>query len=241
MVQGKRRDQCSALAWVGLRHWIKQKLWFYKLQRICHISLSLFQEFGKRNCGAVKVKSLLLAEPRSLHCNLIFSVLLGDPETPGVSEITSNYFTGRTHQLDRFDPAYPSEREGGSMDCVQLSLCVILISFHVLHPWPRRNGAWPQSKPSIPSFVWECSSIGFVSLALLSLSLFKFSFGYTCSMHKFQGQGLNPCHSSNPSHCNDNTRSLAHWATRELQALPFLKLVNSGEIPAHNFTATAWF
>ena len=26
----------------------------------------------------------------------------------------------------------------------------------------------------------------------------------------FPGQGLNPCHSSDPSHCSDNARSLTH-------------------------------
>ena len=33
---------------------------------------------------------------------------------------------------------------------------------------------------------------------------------------KFQGQGLNPCHSSDLSHSSDNVGSLTHWATREL-------------------------
>ena len=42
---------------------------------------------------------------------------------------------------------------------------------------------------------------------------FKF-FGHTHSMWKFSGQGWNPCHSSDPSHCSDNTRSLTHCATR---------------------------
>lgn len=34
--------------------------------------------------------------------------------------------------------------------------------------------------------------------------------------HKFPGQGLNPLYNSNPSHCNDNARSLTHCARREL-------------------------
>ena len=42
-------------------------------------------------------------------------------------------------------------------------------------------------------------------------------FGYTYSMQKFSGQGLNPYYSSDPSHSNDNTRFLTHWTTRELQ------------------------
>ena len=43
-------------------------------------------------------------------------------------------------------------------------------------------------------------------------------------MQKFQGQGLNLCQSSNPSHGSDNARFLTHRATRELPALGFLKV-----------------
>ena len=34
---------------------------------------------------------------------------------------------------------------------------------------------------------------------------------------KFPGKGLNPCHSSDLSHCSDNTGSLTCCTTRELQ------------------------
>ena len=44
-------------------------------------------------------------------------------------------------------------------------------------------------------------------------------------MWKFPDQGSNPCHSSNQSHYSDNTRSLTHWATREL--LPVLFFVEN--------------
>ena len=43
-----------------------------------------------------------------------------------------------------------------------------------------------------------------------------FIFGCASGMPKFQGQGLNLSHSSDPSHCSDNAESLTHWATREL-------------------------
>ena len=43
-----------------------------------------------------------------------------------------------------------------------------------------------------------------------------FLFGCVCSTWKFPGQGLNPCHSSDPSHCSDNARSLIYCVTREL-------------------------
>ena len=39
---------------------------------------------------------------------------------------------------------------------------------------------------------------------------------FGCSMWKFPGQGSNLHHSYNQSHSIDNTRSLTHWATREL-------------------------
>ena len=41
-------------------------------------------------------------------------------------------------------------------------------------------------------------------------------------MWKFLDQGLIQRHSSDPSHCSDNGRSLTHWATRELPRLCFL-------------------
>ena len=45
---------------------------------------------------------------------------------------------------------------------------------------------------------------------------FFFFFGHGHSMWKFPGQGSNPYHISDPSHCSDDTRSLTCCATREL-------------------------
>ena len=50
------------------------------------------------------------------------------------------------------------------------------------------------------------------------LCLFSVSFSFFVhahSMWKFLGQGSNPHHSSNPSRCNDNARSLTHCTKRE--------------------------
>ena len=41
-------------------------------------------------------------------------------------------------------------------------------------------------------------------------------FGCAQGMQKFLGQGLNPCHSSDPSYNSDNAKSFSHGATREL-------------------------
>ena len=46
--------------------------------------------------------------------------------------------------------------------------------------------------------------------------LFVYYSGITFSMWKFPDQGWNPGHSSDLSHSSDKTRSLTHWATREL-------------------------
>ena len=46
--------------------------------------------------------------------------------------------------------------------------------------------------------------------------------GLTLSMRKFPGQGVNLSHGSNLSHCSDNTGSLTHQATRELQEMLYL-------------------
>ena len=50
---------------------------------------------------------------------------------------------------------------------------------------------------------------------------FLFFFGHAYGMHKFTGQGLNLCHSSNQSHSRDNARSLTHWAIGELFYMDF--------------------
>ena len=51
----------------------------------------------------------------------------------------------------------------------------------------------------------------------------QFSFGCAHGMWKFPDQGSNPYPSSDLSHCSDNTRSLAHCATRELSQSNILK------------------
>ena len=43
--------------------------------------------------------------------------------------------------------------------------------------------------------------------------------GHSCSMWKFPSHGSNPCCRSNQSHSHDNSGSLTHWATRELQKI----------------------
>ena len=53
----------------------------------------------------------------------------------------------------------------------------------------------------------------YVASPLVFISLIFF--GHTCGMWKFPGQGLNSCHSSNPSCFSDNARSLTHSASGE--------------------------
>ena len=50
----------------------------------------------------------------------------------------------------------------------------------------------------------------------LRIFFFFSFFGCASGIQNFPGQGLNPCHSSNLSHSNDNNRSLTCLATREL-------------------------
>lgn len=51
---------------------------------------------------------------------------------------------------------------------------------------------------------------------LYYLFTYLFIFDCTHALWKFQGQGSYWHHSSNQSHKRDKTRSLSHWATREL-------------------------
>ena len=55
-----------------------------------------------------------------------------------------------------------------------------------------------------------------ISLKFFFFFFFFFFFGHTCSMRKFPGQGMNPCHSSNGGCHSDNARYLTHCATRKL-------------------------
>ena len=43
-----------------------------------------------------------------------------------------------------------------------------------------------------------------------------------CGIWKFPGQGSNPCHCNDPSHCSDNAGSLTCCTTREFLLLSFL-------------------
>ena len=44
----------------------------------------------------------------------------------------------------------------------------------------------------------------------------QFFFGCSHGIWMLSDQGLNPCHSSDPSHCSDNARSSTHCATKKL-------------------------
>ena len=50
----------------------------------------------------------------------------------------------------------------------------------------------------------------------------SFFFCLSQSIWKFPGQGWDPHHSSDPSLCSDNARSLTCCTTRELLLVPFL-------------------
>ena len=58
--------------------------------------------------------------------------------------------------------------------------------------------------------------------SFLSSFLFSFFLCQAHSMWKFLGQRQNLSHSSDPSHCSDNTRSLTHCAKRDLLVPCFL-------------------
>lgn len=66
----------------------------------------------------------------------------------------------------------------------------------------------------------------------LSFFSFFFFFGHAHSMWTFLGQGLNQHHSSDPSRCSNNTRSLTHCATRNSSICFFKKwlLLGPGDI-----------
>ena len=71
-------------------------------------------------------------------------------------------------------------------------------------------------------------SYSFLSTSLLLpwLVFFFFFFGCICSMWKFLGQGLNPCHSCSPSYSSVNSGSLTSCSTREL--LSFVRFFSIG-------------
>ena len=61
----------------------------------------------------------------------------------------------------------------------------------------------------------------------LFVCLFVFCFVCTRPMSKFLGHGLNLNHSSDPSCCNDNARSLTCCAARELQFTFYFNHLNA--------------
>ena len=57
-------------------------------------------------------------------------------------------------------------------------------------------------------FFYFCFSFFLSWIFFFSFFFFFFFFGHVCSTWKFQGQGSNPCHSSDPNHSSDNTEYL---------------------------------
>ena len=64
----------------------------------------------------------------------------------------------------------------------------------------------------------------YISYCHVLLSLSLFFLGHMSSVWKFPGQGSNPCHSSSPSWCSNNVRSLTLCTTRELQHVLLFEL-----------------
>ena len=69
--------------------------------------------------------------------------------------------------------------------------------------------------------------------------LFLF-FVCSCGTLKFPAQGLNPCHSSDPSCCSDNSGSLTHCATRELLMVLFLRCWKCSKLGDGCTTLNIW-
>jgi len=55
----------------------------------------------------------------------------------------------------------------------------------------------------------------------ISLRILFYFFGHAQGIRKVPGQGSNPQHSSDLSHCTDNTGSLTRCATREILSVNF--------------------
>ena len=82
--------------------------------------------------------------------------------------------------------------------------------------WPgglSLSSWWPCISLPWPSCVCVCVCV--CVCARVCVCVF---FGCTCNMRKFPGQGLNPCHSSDLSHCSDNDRPLTWCTTQEFPA-----------------------
>ena len=61
---------------------------------------------------------------------------------------------------------------------------------------------------------WNCWIIWYFCFGIFFFWLHQKQNKQTDSMRKFLGQGLDPCHSSNPSHSRDHLGFLTNWATR---------------------------
>ena len=83
-----------------------------------------------------------------------------------------------------------------------------------------------------------CTCLNFTTLkggTIFSFIWFWLWFRLCCWNVEFPDLGSNPCHSSNLSHTNNNTRSLTHWVTRELLFSLILGPKESQELPqGHN-------
>ena len=98
-------------------------------------------------------------------------------------------------------------------------------------PWETREregytGSWLLLSPP-SSFKWADLKCPLDAPCLASswclCSVFSFFFfPQACRMWKFLAQGLNPCHSGDPSHCSNNAGSLPCCTTGELQYLIFV-------------------
>ena len=123
--------------------------------------------------------------------------------------------------------------------CFPCCLCLLSL-FGVIHPpntraqcWLLKSGRDQHLRTREPS--WDVLSMADVEVFYTPMDprlnrctfwiriwiLFLFvcffvCFGCACGMHKFLGQGLNLCHSSDLSHCSNSAGSLTHWTTREL-------------------------
>lgn len=77
----------------------------------------------------------------------------------------------------------------------------------------ERGGCEDESKPS---FLGTEGMMALTQNNEYSSSEVSCFCGHACGMQKFLGRGSIPCHHSDQSHSNGNTRSSTCWATREL-------------------------
>ena len=101
--------------------------------------------------------------------------------------------------------------------CCEISCCLSFSKTAPPHGEGRTASAahpmmlyWSQFHPILPLTL---------SIPMAASFFFFFFFsGYDSNMcvNSFPGQGLRQHHSSGPNHSSDDTRSLTHWATREL-------------------------